>query len=210
MAALLYLRARTADPTHSEALRGSIATLARQTAAEGAADAFGASGPMQWGTVGARFTRSGLFSVQRCLAGSEPDCAQALDNVHSALGRNALQISFIGGLPGVTRAHEHCFHQWLAALQASPYCWPGSVAGGPNPAPEKEDVSFPAAWPRPIWGYFGDPRFPRDSATPPEWRYTDNDSWSTNEVSIDWQATALYSLHFARWMAMRDQPSSSR
>ena len=28
--------------------------------------------------------------------------------------------------------------------------------------------------------------------TPYEERYTDNDSWSTNEVSLDWQAATLY------------------
>jgi len=31
----------------------------------------------------------------------------------------------------------------------------------------------------------------------------DNDSWSTNEVAIDWQGSALYSLYFAQWMAKR-------
>ena len=42
---------------------------------------------------------------------------------------------------------------------------------------------------------------PRDTSTPLEGRYTDNDSFSTNEVSLDWQASTLYSLYFAQWVA---------
>ena len=38
--------------------------------------------------------------------------------------------------------------------------------------------------------------------------YTDNDSWSTNEISLDWQAAALYGFHFARWIA--HAPPASR
>ncbi|HET9036791.1 MAG TPA: hypothetical protein VFN45_11320, partial [Myxococcaceae bacterium] len=45
------------------------------------------------------------------------------------------------------------------------------------------------------------PAFPRDAQTPYEQRYTDNDSYSTNEVSLDWQGSVLYGLHFARWVA---------
>ena len=47
---------------------------------------------------------------------------------------------------------------------------------------------------RPIstWGYWGDPAMPRDALTPLDGRYTDNDSWSTNELDIDWQGVTLY------------------
>jgi hypothetical protein len=111
-------------------------------------------------------------------------------------------------LPGVTRGRKWAFHQWLAALRADPYCFPGMVAGGPNLYPERTDTSIPDAWPIPAWGYWGDPAFPRHGGTPPEGRYTDNDSWSTNEVAVDWQASTLYGLHFGRWMA-RGQPPRS-
>ena len=75
------------------------------------------------------------------------------------------------------------------------------VAGGPNLYPEADDISKPYAWPIPVWGYWGDPALPRDAKTPLEGRYTDNDSWSTNELDVDWQASALYNLYFARWIA---------
>ena len=122
-------------------------------------------------------------------------------NVHHLLGRNLLHFAYVSGLPGVTHGRRHAFHHWLAALRAEPYLFPGLVAGGPNATPEPADTSNPVARPIPLWGYWGDPAFPRDALTPYEQRYTDNDSYSTNEVSLDWQGPVLYGLHFARWVA---------
>jgi hypothetical protein len=79
----------------------------------------------------------------------------------------------------------------------------GMVADGPNSAPDPGDGSRPDGWPVPVWGYWGDPAFPRDGSTPLDGRYSDNDSWSTNEVAVDWQGAALYSLYFAQWAARR-------
>jgi hypothetical protein len=59
----------------------------------------------------------------------------------------------------------------------------------------------PHGRPIPIWGYWGDPAMPRDASTPLEGRYTDNDSWSTNELDIDWQGVTLYNLYLAQWWA---------
>ena len=42
----------------------------------------------------------------------------------------------------------------------------------------------------PSGAYWGDPAMPRDTATPIDGRFTDNDSWSTNEIDIGWQAVA--------------------
>jgi hypothetical protein len=93
------------------------------------------------------------------------------------------------------------FHHWLAALDAHPRDFPGMIAGGPNLEPEPDDRSHPHASPRPIWAYWGDPAFPRGPTTPIDGRYTDNDSWSTNEPSVEWEARAVYLLHLARWLA---------
>jgi hypothetical protein len=57
--------------------------------------------------------------------------------------------------------------------------------------------------PIPVWGYWGDPALPRDGPTPLDGRYTDNDSWSPNEVSVGWKGSALYGLYFAQWAARR-------
>jgi endoglucanase len=203
-AAQLYLRAPAGDPARKAAIRQRLRHSSDRAREEGEGHPFQLASRSQWGTIGAGFTRTGLYSVKRCLedpVGAAGDCDQALANVHYALGRNSLQLVYVNGLPGVTRGRAHAFHQWLAVLRADPYCFPGTVAGGPNGNPEPDDVSWPSAWPIPIWGYWGDPAFPRDGDTPLDGRFTDNDSWSTNEVAVDWQASALYSFHFARWMA---------
>ena len=79
--------------------------------------------------------------------------------------------------------------------------FPGLVAGGPVEHPEPRDVSDPLARPVAIWGYWGDPAMPRSTSTPLEGRYTDNDSWSTNELDVEWQGATLYGLYLARWLA---------
>jgi endoglucanase len=203
LAAQLYLRAAAGTPARKAAIRERVREFARRARDDGERHPFQLTSHADWGSIGAGFTRTALYSIRRCLEDREAagDCEQALANVHYALGRNLLQLCYVSGLPGVTRGRVHAFHHWLASLQAQPYCYPGMVAGGPNARPEPNDVSWAAASPLPIWGYFGDPAFPRDESTPADGRYTDNDSWSTNEVAVEWQASALYSLHFARWMA---------
>jgi endoglucanase len=222
-AALLYLRAPAADPARAAAIRARLAAHAAQARADAAAHPFGAAmrppgggvaatdpGSYFWGSLGAGFQRSAGFTARACLAGSGPDCDAALGSVHYALGRNALGLCHVSGLPGVTRARTRAFHQWLAALHAEPFLFPGLVSGGPNAAPEATDVSYPHARPLSIWGYQGDPAFPRGDDTPVEGRYTDNDSFSTNEVDVDWQAVALYELYLARALARGEAGPSAR
>jgi len=206
LAAQLYLRAPGGAPARKAAIRELLRQFADRSREDGDHHPFRLTSHGQWGSIGAGFTRTGLYSIKRCLedpAGAARDCEQALANVHYTFGANYLQFSYVSGLPGVTRGRTHAFHHWLATLRAEPYCFPGMVAGGPNAKPEPNDASFPHAWPIPIWGYWGDPAFPRQTDTPRDGRFTDNDSWSTNEVAIDWQGSALYSLYFAQWMAKR-------
>ena len=203
-AARIYLRATAGEPGRKAIIQERLRQRASWTRTQGVANPFERSGPTHWGSLGAAFTRTGFSSIKLCLldpARATADCAQALANVHHALGRNYLHLCYVSGVPGVTHAHTRAFHHWLATLRADPFLFPGVVAGGPNVAPEPSDRSNPLARPIPLWGYFGDPAFPRDEQTPFEGRYTDNDSFSTNEVSLDWQASTLYSLYFAQWVA---------
>jgi len=205
-AAQLYLRAPAGDPARKRHLRERLRVLAASAREDGRRHPFGWATRYHWGSIGAAFTRSNSYNAKACLedpVANAADCDQALANVHYALGRNLLQFCYVSGLPGTTRSQTWAFHHWLASLRATPHDFPGMVAGGPNPAPDPNDVSKPDGWPVPVWGYWGDPAFPRDGTTPIDGRYTDNDSWSTNEVSVDWQGAALYSLYFARWAARR-------
>lgn len=207
-AARLYLRAPAGDPARKRALRARLRTLAGEVRAAAETHPFELAARYQWGSISAALHRTGGSSAWACVdaGGRGEDCERALAPVHYALGRNYLQLCYVSGLPGVTRGVRHVFHHWLASLQARPYAFPGVLVGGPNPRPDPRDVSYPQARPRAIWGYFGDPAFPRDDATPVEGRYTENDSWSTNETAADWQGAALYALHLARWLARLPPP----
>jgi endoglucanase len=208
-AAQLYLRAAAGDPARKAHIRERLRLLSDQARDDGEKHPFQFASRNHWGTIGAGFTRVGSYNVKRCLEdpiGATRDCEQALADVHYALGRNYLQFCYVSGLPGVTRGRTHAFHHWLATLRAQPYCFPGMVAGGPYANPEAADQSKPHGRPIPAWGYWGDPAFPRGADTPLDGRYTDNDSWSTNEVDVDWQGSSLYNLYFARWMA-KGRPS---
>jgi endoglucanase len=210
-AALLYLRASAGDPERQRAIRRDLRRRAEEVRLDGERHPFGWAGRTFWGSIAAGFQRTAGFSAQACLedpVGAAADCEQVLANVHHALGRNYQQIVYVSGLPGVTHGRTHGFHQWLAALNARPYLFPGLVAGGPIAAPEPDDVAVPYGRPIPTWGYWGDPAMPRDASTPLEGRYTDNDSYSTNELDIDWQGVTLYNLYLARWWA--DGASATR
>ena len=202
-AALLYLRASAGDPVRQRAIRQDLRHRAEEVLMDGGRHPFQWAGRTFWGSIAAGFQRTAGFSAQACLedpVGAAADCEQVLANVHHALGRNYQQMAYVSGLPGVTRGRSHAFHQWLAALGAEPFLFPGLVAGGPIAAPEPNDVTQ-LHGPIPIWGYWGDPAMPRDASTPLEERYTDNDSWSTNELDVDWQGVTLYNLYLARWWA---------
>jgi endoglucanase len=188
-AALLYLRASAGYPERQRAIRQELHRRAKEVRQDGERHPFQWAGRTFWGSIAAGFQRTAGFSAQVCLwdpVEAAADCEQVLANVHHALRRNYQQIAYVSGLPGVSRGRTHAFHHWLAALDTRPFVFPGLVAGGPNVAPEPGDISVPHGRPIPIWGYWGDPAMPRDASTPLEGRCTDNDSWSTNELDIDW------------------------
>jgi endoglucanase len=204
-AALLYLRASAGDPERQRAIRRELRHRAEEVRLDGERHPFQWAGRNFWGSIAAGLQRTAGFSAQVCLedpVAAAADCEQVMANVHHMLGRNYQQMAYVSGLPGVTRGRIHAFHHWLAALDAKPFLFPGLVAGGPVEAPEPGDVSVPHGRPIPIWGYWGDPAMLRDAMTPLEGRYTDNDSFSTNELDVDWQGVALYNLYLARWWAV--------
>lgn len=204
-ACLLYRRAAAADPARTAAIDARLAALAARITAAADAHPFAWTGRYVWGSLAIGFERAGLL-IARCMAdpdAARADCLAALAGLDYAFGRNARLFAYVSGLPGATHGRRHAFHHWLASLDATPFLFPGAVAGGPNERPEAGDGSRPLAWPRSVWGYWDDPAMPRSIATALDHRYTDNDSWSTNEVAIAWQAPALYSLSFAQWAARR-------
>lgn len=205
-AALMYLRAPAGDPHRKDAIRRQLRAQADTVKLDAATHPFEWAGRYHWGSIGAGFERGGGFSGGACLAdprAASADCDRVAANMHYALGRNSLQLSYINGLPGVTKSRTHAFHHWLAALGATPFAFPGTVGAGPNEVPEPLDRSVPHARPLPMWGYWDDPAMPRDKVTPIDARFTDNDSFSTNEIDIAWQAVALYNAYCVQWLAQQ-------
>lgn len=210
--ALLYLRAPSGDQARKTALREALRVHAAAARRDAGTHPFRWATRYFWGSIAAGFHRTAASSAQVCLeerGAAVDDCEQVLANVHYAFGRNSMNLAYVSGLPGVTHGRMHAFHHWLAALRAEPFLFPGLVAGGPTAAPPTTDLSYPHARP-PVWGYFGDPAMPRDGGTPLDGRYTDNDSWSTNELDIDWQAVTLYNLLLARWWSTQQEERNVR
>ncbi|MBI5472702.1 MAG: glycoside hydrolase family 9 protein [Ignavibacteriae bacterium] len=211
----MYLRCTTgANSSTQNAIRQSIFQFADGVRADANAHPFQWATHYYWGSNSNGAHRTGQFSWQafRMDETRTADRDALLDNVHYMFGRNYLNISYMSGSDafGATQYRREGFHHWMKALQATPFHFPGAVAGGPNEAPSTNDVSYPSATPYPVYGYFGDPRYPRDGTTPIDGRFTDNDSWSTNEICVNWQGAILYNLYAAHWVANGGGPIGPR
>ncbi len=211
----MYLRCTTgANATTQNAIKQSIFQFADGVRADADAHPFQWATHYYWGSNSNAAHRTGQFSWQafRMDQTRVADRDALLDNVHYMLGRNYLNISYMSGSDayGATQYRREGFHHWMKALNATPFHFPGAVAGGPNEAPSINDVSYPSATPYSVYGYFGDPRYPRDGTTPIDGRFTDNDSWSTNEICINWQGAILYNLYAAQWVASGGGPIGPR
>ncbi len=201
----LYLRCTSgANSSTQNTIKQSFLQLADGVRADANAHPFHWATHYYWGSLSNAAHRTGEFSwfAYKADATRTADRDQLLNNVHYMFGRNYRNISYMSGSDvfGATQWRKEGFHHWMKTLQAIPFHFPGAVAGGPNESPSSNDVSYPSNQP-PTYGYFGDPRNPRDGLTPTDGRFTDNDSWSTNEIAINWQGAILYNLYAANWIA---------
>ena len=95
------------------------------------------------------------------------------------LGRNALNHSFVSGYGTNTMQHPH--HRVWANLGEFPAPPPGALAGGPNTNPSDAAAAVPEI-----------------TSQPRAKRYVDHiDSFSTNEVAINWNAPLAW---VAAWL----------
>jgi endoglucanase len=210
-AASLYLRTSVgANPVTQEAMKQQILTLADGVRADADAHPYQFATAYYWGCTSNGMHRSGQFSWRAYGLDSTrvADRDQGLMNLDYIFGRNFYHLCYVSGIDGVTNGRLRGFHHWMKALNTFPWHFPGALSSGPNQAPEANDISYPNAQPYPIWGYWGDPENPRGSSTPVDGRFTDNDSWSTNEVAINWNAALLYNLYAARAVARKGNPNS--
>ncbi|HET7846413.1 MAG TPA: glycoside hydrolase family 9 protein, partial [Acidimicrobiia bacterium] len=99
-----------------------------------------------------------------------------VEGVDYILGRNGLNYSYVTGYGDVFSENQHS--RWFSAQlnPALPHPPDGSIAGGPN--------SLENTWDPVIQRLYPD----RDCA--PQFCYVDDiESWSTNEITINWNST---------------------
>jgi endoglucanase len=211
-AASLYLRTPAGtNPATQAALAHQLLALADGVRADGDAHPYQFATAYYWGCTSNGMHRSGQFSWRAYALDTTriADRDQALLNLDYIFGRNYYNLCYVSGIDGVTRGRVRGFHHWMKALNTTPWHFPGALSSGPNQAPEANDISYPLAQPYPIWGYWGDPAYPRSGSTVVDGRFTDNDSWSTNEVAINWNAALLYNLYAARAAARKGVPDDA-
>jgi endoglucanase len=101
------------------------------------------------------------------------------------LGRNALNWSYITGYgePGFNSVNQHS-RWWADQLDPSlPNPPPGSLSGGPNSQESTWDPTISALYP--------------NADCPPQQCYVDDiQSWSTNEITINWNSALSWVASF--------------
>lgn len=203
-AASMYLRATTGTtPQRKNEIKREIFALADQHRREADEHPFQFATAYYWGSTSNGMHMSGNFFWKAYLLDSTrlADRYQALQNIDYIFGRNYLNQCYVSGIDGVSKPRLRGFHHWMKALNATPWHFPGALAGGPNQSPDGNDRSYPDTRPYPIWGYWGDTSNPKEGRVPVDGRFTDNDSWSTNEIVVNWNAPLLYNLYGAKALA---------
>lgn len=141
-------------------------------------------GGLPWGSNSAVLNNMITCAIAFELTGEDSFRAAAIDGMDYLLGRNPMGISYVTGYGA--RATKNVHHRfWAHSKDATfPPPPPGAVAGGPNSA--AQDPAAKAA------GLAGGP---------PLKAYIDDiESWSTNEVAINWNAPLAWA---SAWLDVR-------
>lgn len=185
----LYLKSPKGDPKKQTELRNLLIRRAHEANADRDKHPFGFVGHYYWGSLGTSFARVGNYNLLDWkLNNNLSSLFTAQQQLHYTFGHNSLNFVYFSGFG--TNGMKEAFHHWLKTLDATPHNFPGLLPGGPNENPDQNDRSYPPK----VYGYRGDPRFPKDATTPVDQRYTDNDSWSTNEIAVNQSAQLVYVL----------------
>jgi hypothetical protein len=143
-------------------------------------------GPADTGGPSARHSRApaaSAFMPASRTRSERPRTAQAMASVHYLLGRNYLQFCYVSGLAGpATPASGPSTTGWQRCGRSRTISlgwWPAVRM----PSPRARTSRGPGAG-RSRFGDTGATRRFAGPSTPFEQRFTDNDSWSTNEISL--------------------------
>jgi len=164
-----------ADAKARAAIRNRMLTAARAIVESTAANPYHVSmkpTDFVWGSNGIAAQYGMDLMVANLIAPNPAFVITARDDLHYLLGRNTFSLSW------VTDVGQHSFeHPHHRPSGSSGKAWPGLLSGGPNAA--RQDAVLAA--------------LPKD--LPPEKVYADQtDSYASNEIAINWQATLVFLL----------------
>jgi endoglucanase len=165
-------------PADAEVVRSLLLGQADRLLALQSANPFGhayapASGLYDWGSNHLVLQNATILAAAHDLTGDAEYRAAAIESADYVLGRNALNLSYVTGYGTVFSQNQHSrwfAHQVNADLPHPPR---GALAGGPN-----SSIQDPVAQ-----GLFA------AGGCAPQTCYVDDiESWSTNEITINWNA----------------------
>ncbi|MFC8191250.1 glycoside hydrolase family 9 protein [Cellulomonas sp. NPDC057328] len=164
---------------------GAEVYLARQAAQPfGTAYAGNAAGVYEWGSNSSVLNNQVVLGTAFDLTSDQRFADAVVESMDYLLGRNALNNSYITGYGDVFSENQHS--RWFAhsLTESLPNPPAGSVSGGPN-----SDVG---TWDPVISGLYGP-----DHMCAPQLCYVDDiQSWSTNEITVNWNSALSWVASF--------------
>jgi len=169
-----------------EAIKNQVIAGADAIAAVQEGQEFGLALPddaFDWGSSSQVLNNIVVLGTAHDLTGEGTYLNAAEESMDYLLGRNALGQSYITGWGDVTSENQHS--RWFAAALNPDLPHPpvGSVAGGPNPVASTWDPTFANLYP--------------DQDCAPQLCYVDDiQSWSTNEITVNWNSALSWAASF--------------
>ncbi len=158
----------------------------------------GADGEYDWGSNSAILNNQVVMGTAFDITSDQRFADAVLESMDYLLGRNALNLSYITGYGHVYSENQHS--RWFArSLEPSlPNPPAGSVSGGPN--------SMTATWDPVIQGLYSP-----DHMCAPQFCYTDSiHSWSTNEITVNWNSAMSWVASFIADQASGNQAGAGQ
>ncbi|WP_431687508.1 glycoside hydrolase family 9 protein [Hahella sp. NBU794] len=139
-----------------------------------------------WGSNNVLANKLAITALAYDFTGEDKYAQATLKSVDYLFGRNALSLSYVTGHGAHAVKQPH--HRFWAGVLNSSYPWapPGALAGGPNPGLE-DDVAKAAL---------------SGCESKPQTCFIDDiGSWSTNEITINWNGALVWTLAFVNDLA---------
>ncbi|MFP5359848.1 MAG: glycoside hydrolase family 9 protein [Actinomycetes bacterium] len=178
------------DAIVAQVIDGADAILAVQEEQE-----FGLALPddaFVWGSNSQVLNNQVVLATAFDLTGERAYADAVVESMDYLLGRNALNQSYVTGYGEVYSENQHS--RWFSAQLNGdlPHPPAGSVAGGPNTTTSTWDPTFAALYP--------------DQDCAPQWCYVDHiQSWSTNEITVNWNSALSWVASFVADLDQADR-----